>query len=312
MHKISTQDKARAEASPARDAAFEGILSVPVVSNVGAARTVHLCELLSTINCNFNIIHPEKRLVLIDRNEEYLSAFIHKMLIHIMPSYEAHETTHQMPHYKVSEKGFMKTYVNNTQDIVAKMIARVKHPDSIFEKITRKQACYGTLENTNSSLAIDDVFGLTCLARQHEHVDRLCARLKSFDFLCIDKVEDRYHCPPDNGYTALHYNTRWKNGNPALENINVEIQVTDLDNYDYNVHGREDQPHRSHRFYAQDKLSKRHDLGQYQVVIVDSSVRIPAEYLLGKHEGSESLEVARIDTIFGKYILISTLCATRK
>lgn len=308
MHTTSTQDETHSAAALHSRRTCQNILDAPVVSHVGPARTVNLCEVLYEVNRDIEIIEPDKKLVLIDRNEEYLAAFAQKMLAHFMPSYEACETAHQMPHYHVSESGLIKTYTNRQTAILSRMIARVKHPDSIFEKITRKQAHYGTLEKQNGSLIIDDIFGLTCLVQNPEQIEKLCEEIEDLEFLVIDKdqKDDRYHLPQNNGYKALHYNTRWNNGNSALENITVEIHVNDIQNHQDNICGSDSQPQRSHRFYAQDKLSKKHALEPYQVVIIDSSACIPAKHVLGRMKHPLSLEVARIETTFGSYILIST------
>jgi hypothetical protein len=289
-------------------AALRDIAGVDVVSNVGCKRTISLCRLVRDLDQTLGIIVPEKPLVLVDRNEAYLDAIAQKILHRLMPEHEMSVSGHDMPHYLVYENGYMRTYHNKGQGDALRLVARTKHPDSLFEKITRQQAKYGTLQRPDGSLLIEDTYALTLGGKDAKSVDALCEKVENeFDFIVIGPGEkdDSYHTPRKTGHAAVHYNGRWKNGNPALEDIRIELQVTDLEALHYNTHGREDQPQRGHAAYAQDKLAKPHHLGNYQVIIVDASAQIPQEYALGRHRINKQIQVARVEGIFGSYVIVT-------
>ena len=245
---------------------------VEIVSNMNSLRTGQLMDSIERANRKLDFLKPRKQVVLVERNHDYLDEIMAKMLPEMCPNHILSYQAHHLPHYVVHD-GKVEVYHNlDEHSPVAKVKARVKHPDSIAEKVPRKAYIYGRVSERHDrhKLMIGDVGGAQFIVRTRDDVPTVTRQILSLPFLKLEKFEAHRK---SNGYTSDHLNLIYDNGNPAMRGLEIEIQVTDLESHRKSI----EDPRQGHETaYGSEKLGSNHHLDG-QLVIVGNSVEVPQE-----------------------------------
>jgi hypothetical protein len=245
---------------------------VELVSNMNGLRTGQLMDSIEKANRRLNFLKPGKQVVLVERNHDYLDEILAKILPELCPNHIVSYQDHHMPHYVVHD-GRVEMYHNlDKHSPVAKVKARLKHPDSLAEKVPRKAQEYGRTSERNDKhkLMVGDVGGAEVVVRNRDYVPIVTRQILGLPFLKLEKFEQHRK---SNGYMSDHLNLIYENGNPEMRGLEIEIQVTDLESH---RKSRKD-PKQGHKtVYGAEKLSSNHHLDG-QLVIVGNSVEVPQE-----------------------------------
>jgi hypothetical protein len=248
-----------------------------VVSNMNDLRTDQMVRLMEAANRELEqkgkgFLDPARRIVLAERNPEYLQEILAKMLPEFCPNHLVSYENHHLPHYVVRD-GRVETYTNlDGLSTVVLVQARVKHPCSLAEKIPRKAQYFGRVSEFHNKhkLMVGDVIGVELVVRTEEDVDVVGRQLLALPYFKLEHFEA--HRKP-NGYTADHYNMTYSNGNPMMRGLELEVQVTDMKNY---LASKHDQKQGHETAYGAEKLASPHKMPDgKQLVIFGNSVQIP-------------------------------------
>jgi len=246
------------------------VLQSDVVSNVNDLRTGQLMEQIVKADRLLHFLVPGKRIVLVERNHQYLEEMLGKITKEFCPNNTVSYEQHSQPHYVVQD-GQVKVYTN--QDITSKVacvLGRVKHPDSLVEKILRKAQQYGRVSERNDlrKLMINDGYGIAAVAKRKEDIPELVDRIANLPYLRMEHYQKHRK---RNGYISDHLNMTYNNGNPAMRGIEIEIQVTDLESHS-NSTSKPEQDHDT--TYGDEKLACEHHVDG-QIVIVGNHIQVP-------------------------------------
>jgi len=267
-----------------------------VVSNTNALRTGQLMDLIEQANSKLNFLLPDRRIVLVERNHDHLEEMMAKVLGRLTPNYVHTSLDHHMQHYVVHD-GKIDVYTNlDAASPIVKVKARVKHPDSIAEKVPRKAEYFGRISeyHDKSKLMVGDVLGFEVVVRDQKDVEAVKKNVLALPFFRLEHEESHRK---SNGYTSDHLNLKYENGNQAMRGLEVEVQVTDLKSHTNSLYNPE-QDHDT--AYAQDKLMSRHNLDG-QLIIVGNAVKIPKN--LAAHLTDE-LVISEVPNVIQPYTLV--------
>lgn len=243
---------------------------VELVSNVNSLRTGQLMDMIEKANRRLDFLDVGKRIVLVERNHDYLDEILSKILPEVCPNHLLSYQEHHLPHYVVHD-GKVEVYKNQDPESQIVLVkARVKHPDSIAEKVPRKAELFGRVSERHDSykLMVGDVIGLEVVAKSKEHVPEVTKQILRMPFLNLEKFEQHRK---SNGYTSDHLNLIYENGNPEMKGLEIEVQVSDLQNHLASIND----PSQGHETsYGAEKLSSKHHLDG-QLIIIGNSVKVP-------------------------------------
>jgi ppGpp synthetase/RelA/SpoT-type nucleotidyltranferase len=259
-----------------------------VVSNMNDLRTGQLMGLIEAANREKAFLQSGKRIILAERNPEYLNEILAKILPEFCPNNLFSYQNHHLPHYTVRD-GRVETYTNlDASSPVAMVQARVKHPCSLAEKVSRKAEYFGRVSEYHDrhKLMVGDVTGLELGARRPEDVPEVSRRLLALPYLKLEHFESHRK---KNGYTSDHFNFRYENGNPLMKGLEIEVQVTDMNSHRASI---EDDKQGHDTSYGAEKLASKHRLPDAnQLIVFGNSVEVPQS--VGVQQAGELL-VARI------------------
>ncbi|MBW2972541.1 RelA/SpoT domain-containing protein [Candidatus Woesearchaeota archaeon] len=267
-----------------------------VVSNTNWSRTGQIMDELIRADRKLGFLQPGKQTVLVERNHEYLTEILAKMLPEMCPRHLVSYQEHHLPHYVVRD-GKVEVYKNLDQDSpIVEIYARVKHPDSAAEKIPRKAVIFGRVSESNDKhkLMIGDIIGLAVVVKETEDVDAVGKQLLQMPFFRLEHYE---RLRKANGYNSDHYMLVYENGNPQMRGLEIEVQVTDLKSHLNSIH-RPEQGHDT--AYGKEKLESEHRLDG-QLIVVGNSVTVPKGVCEVRRSGN--LLVAEIPHLFKPYTL---------
>lgn len=269
---------------------------VELVSNMNSLRTGQIMDLIEGANRNLNFLEAGKQTILVERNHDYLDEILEKMLPHLCPNHIVSHQNHHLPHYVVRD-GKVEIYRNlDTEPAVTLVKARVKHPDSIAEKVPRKSRAYGRTSERHDryKLMVGDIIGLEVVVKDKEHVPQVTQDILRMPFLDLEKYESHRK---NNGYTSDHMNLVYENGNPEMKGLEIEVQVTDLKSHKASI----EDPMQGHETsYGRDKLYSDHHLDG-QLIIIGNSVEVPERC---RPRRSGDVLVAEVNHQFKPYTII--------
>jgi ppGpp synthetase/RelA/SpoT-type nucleotidyltranferase len=269
---------------------------VELVSNMNGLRTGQLMDMIARANRRLDFLEAGKQVILVERNHDYLDEILAKVLPEICPNHLLDHQDHHLPHYVVRD-GRVEVYKNlDYESQVALVRARVKHPDSIGEKVPRKAELFGRVSERHDKykLMVGDIIGLEVVARNKELVPEVTKQILEMPFLKLEHFEQHRK---NNGYTSDHLNLVYENGNPEMKGLEIEVQVTDLQSHLASIND----PLQGHETsYGAEKLSSRHHLDG-QLIIIGNSVEVPAECGPRMADG---LLVAEVKHPFKPYTII--------
>jgi hypothetical protein len=268
-----------------------------VVSNMNGLRTGQIMDSLERADRQLGILQPGKDIVLVDRNPEYLEEIMAKVLPELCPKYIVTSQDHHLPHYVVYD-GKLTMYTNlDRNSPIAMIISRPKHPCSAAEKVARKTAYFGRVceRHDRHKLMIGDIMGFEVIVREPKDVAGVMAQVLGLPFFKLEHYESHNRT---NGYSAEHANLIYKNGNPFMRGLEVEVQVTDLQSH-IDSKTRPEQAH--HIGYGDKKLASTHNLGKRQLVIVGNHIAIP-EWLPVME--TEEARIVRVPNPIQPYTLV--------
>jgi hypothetical protein len=267
-----------------------------VVSNVNLYRTGQLMEEVLRADKMHSFLKPGKRIVLAERNHQYLEEILDKLTSVFCPRNIVTYEEHNLPHYIVKD-GQIKAYHNlDEHSPVAQLLGRVKHPDSLVEKILRKNVQYGRVceRNNLTKLMINDCYGAMINTKYKSQIGEVVETLLKIPFL---KLEHYQSHRKGNGYSAEHINAKYNNGNPAMRGIEIEIQVTDIKSYQNSI----TMPEQGHdTSYGQEKLASDHNLDG-QIVVVGNHISLPDRCRTRHCDG---FTIAEVPNSMHPYILV--------
>jgi hypothetical protein len=268
-----------------------------VVSNMNGLRTGQIMDSLERADRQLGILQPGKDLVIIDRDPGYLEEIMAKVLREMCPKHIVTQQNHHLPHYVVYD-GKLTMYTNLDQDSpIAMIISRPKHPCSAAEKVARKNAYFGRVceRHDRHKLMIGDIMGFEVIVRKPKDVAGAMAQVLELPFFKLEHYERHEEA---NGYSAEHANLVYKNGNPFMQGLEVEVQVTDLQSH-IDSKTKPEQAH--HIGYGAKKLGSTHNLGDRQLIIVGNHVAIP-EWLPVME--TEEARIVRVPNKIQPYTLV--------
>lgn len=275
-----------------------------IIANVNEVRRDQLVSQVENVERVYpGFLDPKKDLVLIERKLEYLKKATQEVLrllglnegsYHVSPP----QYSDNQAYYNCNEeKRFMYTPINGSgthqpQDLVL-FLSRLKGRDSHTEKLTRYNAKHGTLENPNcpGRISVEDGNGFMVVSSSLEGCDALKTKIdQSQTMKPFGPMEDYFRVIMKNsGYNAIHQSYLWENGVPEMNQMIFELQYGILSSFAESKFGNPENPGLEHRRYRQDQLSKPHDQGNYQIIII---------------EGDEIVKPMLVEHQFAKYALI--------
>jgi hypothetical protein len=270
---------------------------VELVSNVNLYRAGQIMGRIEEANKRFGFLKGDEQTVLIERNHKYLEELLGKVLPVLCPRHIVSYSDHHLPHYVVKD-GRMETYRNlDTESPVVEVITRLKHPDSIAEKVSRKTAVYGRVSERHNKYKcmVGDIIGFEVVVRRPEDVAGMVRTVLKMPFLKLENYEQHRKA---NGYNSDHLNVVYENGNAAMRGLELEIQVTAQQNHDYS----KTRPEQAHGLaYGASKLGSRHQrLGQ--LVIFGNSVTVPKDRC--EVVETDDLLIAKVMSDIQPYLLV--------
>ncbi len=272
-----------------------GTARTDVVSNMNSLRTGQLMDAIVKADTQLGFLETGKQVVLVERNHNYLEEMLGKVLPKLCPNYLVTFQEHSLSHYTVQD-GRVQVYNNLDQasDIV-KIKARVKHPDSIAEKVPRKAVYFGRVSefHDNHKLMVGDIMGFEVVVKDAADVQKAVKKVLELPFL---RLEHYGQHRKSNGYTSDHLNLIYENGNRAMRGLEVEVQVTDLNSHLNSIN----KPGERHGDYAIEKLESPHHMDG-QLVIVGNSVKLPKSCDVKRVDG---FLVSRIDNPIQPYTIL--------
>ncbi|MBI5880498.1 hypothetical protein HZB90_00035 [archaeon] len=268
-----------------------------IVSNTNSPRTGQIMDLLERADRQLEILQPGKDIVLIDREPRHLEEIMAKVLREMCPKHIVTQQNHHLPHYVVYD-GKLTMYTNLDQNSpIAMIISRPKHPCSAAEKVARKTAYFGRVceRHDRHKLMIGDVNGFEVIVREPKDVAGAMAQVLGLPFFKLEHYERHNEA---NGYSAEHANLVYKNGNPFMQGLEVEVQVTDLQSH-VDSKTKPEQAH--HIGYGSKKLGSTHDLGERQLIIVGNGITIPDGLSVME---TEEVRIVRVPNTIQPYTLV--------
>jgi ppGpp synthetase/RelA/SpoT-type nucleotidyltranferase len=267
---------------------------VELISNMNDLRVNQLMKGLVDADKEARFLKTGQ-IVLIERNHNYLEEIMDHVLPELCPSYLITYEDHHMPHHVVYD-GKVTMYQNLDQNSdVAFVLARVKHPCSINEKVGRKHAQHKRVSTLHDRRKVNtrDTYGINLVCTDAEAVERVGQKISKMPFLSIEKIEAHRQ-----GYTSDHYNVRYHNGNPFLTGLEVEIQVTDLQSHYESIHD----PVQAHDEAYKMRIMQQPRKSVGQLVIVGNSITLPDE--LSRVETSQYIIVPEVPSSIQRYTLV--------
>jgi hypothetical protein len=271
MEQVTQGELEARKARPARVAKAE------VVSNMNDLRTGQLMDMIEAANrevarSGAGFLKPGKRIILAERNPEYLEEILAKMLPVFCPRHLVSYQEHHLPHYVVHD-GRVELYKNlDTNSPVAFVQARVKHPCSLAEKVSRKAEYFGRISefHKRQKLMVGDVIGIKIVVGTEGDIGLVGGQLLALPYLRLEHFEKQRK---ENGFRANQYNMTYDNGNSVMKGLELEVQVTDRESHYNSIYD----PKQGHdTAYGAEKLGSPHRLpADRQLVIVGNSVNIP-------------------------------------
>lgn len=251
-----------------------------IISNVNRFALDELLSVIEREDSKLDFLDKSKELIIIERNPNYLHYFVNSLLSQIgINDYFVKKINNvpSLPHHHVDRMGEKYNLDNlGMNGLMKEFLARVKSPDSAFEKLTRY---YGEEEkirfdSNNSQLFVGDFYGLKIVSEAEEDCRDLSDKISNIKTMDLMKIHDHMANPPSSGYRALHHTYAWNNGVPRLNGIAFEVHyVTEHDRVN-NEQGTNKNLGRSHRSYNLSKLKRKHSRGNYEVVIVEHDLQI--------------------------------------
>ena len=243
-----------------------------VVSNVASDRLEQIMMQLA----RDKILEKGKRLIVLERNPVHLNEIVQQFL-GLIPRH-IHRTTHVLQqHYRVSD-GQVNYYLNLDElSDVEMVIARAKHPCSVYEKEIRRIADWRRIndigEFANQCKTITtDAYGITLVTRSDrtgEVIDRVIHKILSMQNLELVDLEKH---DKNSGYKSNHLVVRYSSDNKETNGLLVEVQVHDIESEILHKNGTG----QAHRIYGAGKLKQDHLVPpDTQVVIYGGGVVIP-------------------------------------
>jgi hypothetical protein len=142
---------------------------------------------------------------------------------------------------------------------------------------------------------IGDIMGFEVIVMKPKDVAGAMAQVLELPFFKLEHYERHEEA---NGYSAEHANLVYKNGNPFMQGLEVEVQVTDLQSH-IDSKTKPEQAH--HIGYGAKKLGSTHNLGDRQLIIVGNHVAIP-EWLPVME--TEEARIVRVPNKIQPYTLV--------
>ncbi len=244
-----------------------------VLSNVNDSRLEQLLDVIEHTDSKNQFLDRRKELVVVERNPRFLYKFLDEVLPYIMPHNCKYVTGKEpvLPHHMVGVASIIN-YLNTEprEWEPREIIARVKGPDSLVEKITRILGTKSKIADEASPrrLFVEDVYGINVICKTEEECYQLCDKLLNFSSLMLN-TEDDYFGGSVNGYRALHNTFSWHNGVSAYNGLRIKVHYVTSEEHLKNQHGTLENPGRAHEAYSMLKLLKPHKVGNRQIVVVD-------------------------------------------
>ncbi len=266
-----------------------------VLSNVNEARLEQLLEIVKRTEMKKEFLQPNKKLLVIERNPEYLNKIIITELLPLFP-FGCEKTTYDikptLPHHNELRMGLITKYncnhekKNKQRELFApeqkittsngnirpiKLISRTKGPDSSVEKIARVKGQNENIESEEylGQLAVGDFYGMTIITENKDICYKLKDKISTISSFIIKDEIDYFKKPKESGYQSIHQYVRWENGIPELNQLQIELHYdTKISHFRNNV-GDDQNSTRGHAHYGGEKVKKEHSLEGLQVVVVD-------------------------------------------
>lgn len=219
-------------------------------------------------------LEPNKNLVVVDLNKEYLDQVISQLFPNYI-SQAKHSKKEIIPFPHHTQQYFLDVYEATDNSLIKKIYARVKGRDSLTEKLTRQYAAKGKMGLPADSdlpfhIGAKDGNGFALVAKDKESRDELEKKVCSHPFLEILKREKH-----SGKYNAIHYNFIWKKNTAVPAGMVFEVQFEIEKEYHENRKGGNG--HLSHYLYDCEKLRKDHEQGPNQIIILQKNGCISEE-----------------------------------